>query len=637
MNGKLIVENKGGFLPFEVELNEHLIGGKNRLTVAVDNVIDESTLPVGLYEEKEVEGVGTVVRNTPNFDFFNYAGLHRPVKIYTTPKSYVQDITILTNYEGDTGQVQYQVETVGHSAAVKVSIIDENDTVVATGEGAEGEVTIPNVTLWDPSEAYLYTLKVELMEEDEVIDVYEQPFGVRTVEVKDGQFLINDKPFYFKGFGKHEDSPINGRGFNEAVNVMDFQLMKWMGANSFRTAHYPYSEELMRLADREGLVVIDEVPAVGLHLNFMATMLTGGEKRDTWKELKTFEHHQDVIRELIARDKNHPSVVMWSIANEPASEEKGAFEYFKPLVELTKELDPQRRPVTIVTHLMSTPDKDQIAELIDVLSLNRYYGWYVNGGDWVTAKSNLRREFAGWAQRCPNKPIIMTEYGADTVSGLHDVDPVMFTEEFQIEYLKANHEIFDETPNFIGEHVWNFADFNTSQGIIRVQGNKKGIFTRSRKPKSAAHALKNRWHEMYFMPGISLTMFITILTIAMFGYGFFNLVIWAFVTDVIDYHEYLTGLREDGTVYSIYSFARKVGQAIAGGVGGFAIAAVGYDSARPEQTAEALDGIHTLATLIPAITFFVIFVLLLFFYPLNKKRTLEMTNELIERREKAVE
>ncbi len=142
---------------------------------------------------------------------------------------------------------------------------------------------------------------------------------------------------------------------------------------------------------------------------------------------------------------------------------------------------------------------------------------------------------------------------------------------------------------------------------------------------------------LYFMPGISLTMFITILTIAMFGYGFFNLVIWAFVTDVIDYHEYLTGLREDGTVYSIYSFARKVGQAIAGGVGGFAIAAVGYDSARPEQTAEALDGIHTLATLIPAITFFVIFVLLLFFYPLNKKRTLEMTNELIERREKAVE
>ncbi|GAA3314865.1 hypothetical protein GCM10020331_008500 [Ectobacillus funiculus] len=87
--------------------------------------------------------------------------------------------------------------------------------------------------------------------------------------------MINNKPFYFKGFGKHEDTPIHGRGFNEAANVMDFKLMKWTGANSFRTSHYPYSEELMRLADREGFVVIDETPAVGVHLNFMATVLSG--------------------------------------------------------------------------------------------------------------------------------------------------------------------------------------------------------------------------------------------------------------------------------------------------------------------------------------------------------------------------
>ena len=122
----------------------------------------------------------------------------------------------------------------------------------------------------------------------------------------------------------------------------------------------------------------------------------------------------------------------------------------------------------------------------------------------------------------------------------------------------------------------------------------------------------------------------------MFGYAFFNLVIWAFVTDVIDYHEYLTGLREDGTVYSIYSFARKVGQAIAGGVGGFAIAAVGYDSARDVQAQEALDGIHTLATLVPAVTFIVMFLILVFLYPLNKKRTLELTAELAERRMKEI-
>ncbi|UJL46973.1 hypothetical protein KFZ58_03235 [Virgibacillus sp. NKC19-16] len=187
---------------------------------------------------------------------------------------------------------------------------------------------------------------------------------------------------------------------------------------------------------------------------------------------------------------------MWSVANEPASEEEGAYEYFKPLIELTKEQDPQTRPVTIVTYLAATPDKDKIAELIDVLALNRYYGWYVDSGDWEVAKVHLRQEFEEWNKRCPGKPIMMTEYGADTVAGLHDVDPVMFTEEFQVEYLRANHEVFDEFDNFIGEQVWNFADFGTSQGIMRVQGNKKGIFTRDRKPKLAAHEFKKRWSEI---------------------------------------------------------------------------------------------------------------------------------------------
>ncbi|MDQ0113670.1 beta-galactosidase/beta-glucuronidase [Paenibacillus harenae] len=162
---------------------------------------------------------------------------------------------------------------------------------------------------------YLYTLKVELVQGGEIIDEYDPPFGIRTVEVTGGKFLINGKPFYFKGFGKHEDSPIHGRGINEAANVMDFRLMKWIGANSFRTSHYPYSEEIMRLADKEGFVVIDEVAAVGLHLNFIPT-LSGGKRRDTWKELRTHEAHREAIRELIARDKNHACVVMWSIANE---------------------------------------------------------------------------------------------------------------------------------------------------------------------------------------------------------------------------------------------------------------------------------------------------------------------------------
>jgi beta-glucuronidase len=492
INGELVIEHKGGFLPFEAELNEYLQSGKNRLTVAVDNILDETTLPVGFYKEREVEGIGKVIRNQPNFDFFNYAGLHRPVKVYTTPKTFLQDVAVVTDTDGT---VQYKVDIVGN-AEVTVSAIDESGLTVASASGEEGSLSISNVKLWEPLNAYLYTLKIELTKYGKVVDVYEQPFGVRTVEVKDGKFLINNKPFYFKGFGKHEDTAIHGRGFDEAANVMDFNLMKWIGANSFRTAHYPYSEEIMRLADSEGIVVIDETPAVGVHLNFAATFFGGREFRNTWEHIGTYDHHCQVIKDLIARDKNHPSVVMWSIANEPASEEEGAREYFEPLVNLAKEVDPQKRPVTIVTHVESSPEKCQIAEIVDILALNRYYGWYIEGGEWDIVKTHLRQELYGWKKRCPGKPIMFTEYGADTIAGLHDVAPVMFTEEFQVEFYRSNHEVFDEYKEFIGEQVWNFADFATSQGIVRVQGNKKGIFTRDRKPKAVAHHLRERWTEI---------------------------------------------------------------------------------------------------------------------------------------------
>jgi GPH family glycoside/pentoside/hexuronide:cation symporter len=137
---------------------------------------------------------------------------------------------------------------------------------------------------------------------------------------------------------------------------------------------------------------------------------------------------------------------------------------------------------------------------------------------------------------------------------------------------------------------------------------------------------------LYLLPDLDLTPFLVITAVGMFGFAFFNLVVWAFVTDVIDYHEYLTGLREDATVYSIYSMARKVGQAIAGGIGGFAISAVGYEAAREVQTPEALAGIHMLATLIPAIIYLAIFLILVFLYPLSKKRTVQLTIDLAEKR-----
>ncbi|UXR82751.1 beta-glucuronidase [Staphylococcus sp. IVB6214] len=497
IDGEEVVTHSGGFLPFEVDISQYAVGA-HRLTVKVNNILTYETLPVGTFEEVERNGK-TILKNSPNFDFFNYAGLHRPVKIYTTPKCYIQDIRIVpTVKDNGTSDVRYEIDVAGDTASVdriKISVVDAKGHVVAEDEGQSGDIHIDSPCLWQPMNAYLYRLEVALYHEDTCIDVYEERFGIRSVEVKDGQFLINGSPFYFKGFGKHEDTYYHGRGLNETANVLDINLMKWIGANSFRTSHYPYSEEMMRLADEQGIVVIDETTAVGLHLNFMAT-LGGTSDNDTWKGLKTHQAHREVIEGLIQRDKNHACVVMWSIANEPESNAPGAKEYFAPFVQLARDLDPQQRPVTIVTILTASPETCEVQDLIDVICLNRYYGWYTQTGDLEGAKEALAKELDTWTEKQPGKPIMFTEYGADTIAGFHAIDDQVFTEEYQLAYYKANHEVVDRYPNFVGEQTWNFADFETSNGIFRAQGNKKGIFTRERRPKLIAHYFKERWHEI---------------------------------------------------------------------------------------------------------------------------------------------
>ncbi|MBO1265484.1 beta-glucuronidase [Proteiniclasticum sp. SCR006] len=490
VNGQLVMEHKGGFMPFEAEINDFLQPGKNRVTVEVNNILDYTTLPVGNYSEKD-----GVKKNAPNFDFFNYAGIHRPVKIYTTPKSYVEDITITYEVKGENAQVHFKETVQGDHDRVRFVVRDEEGAVVC--DTYEKSAVISEVKLWNPLAAYLYEVEIHVEKNGETVDLYRESFGIRTVEVKDNQFLINGKPFYFKGFGKHEDFFVNGRGLNEALNVTDLNLMKWLGANSFRTAHYPYSEEMMRLCDRQGIVVIDETPAVGIMHGFNFALFGGdGEKKNTYEVMDTREAHEQVLRELIARDKNLACVVMWSVANEAATQEEGADAYFAPLIQLTRDLDPQKRPVTMVLIMMSMPHNDLVSKYLDVICLNRYYGWYINTGELEEAKSALRKELSDWKTAYPDTPVMFTEYGADTVAGFHAVDDIPFTEEYQVRYLQANHEVFDEFDHVIGEQMWNFADFETSVGIIRVQGNKKGLFTRQRQPKMAAHTVRERWMKI---------------------------------------------------------------------------------------------------------------------------------------------
>lgn len=498
VNGVEVTAHEGGFLPFDaavtdiVRYNQH-----NHLAVLANNELNETMLPAGrtttLSNGKKMA--------MPYFDFYNYAGIHRPVKLMALPKERVLDFSVVHSLSGTDADVAYTVTTNGDHA-VCVDVYDGAEKV-AHADGKSGTLHIENVRLWNVHAAYLYSFVIRITDGETVVDEYHEKIGIRTFEIKDGNFLLNGKAVYLRGFGKHEDADIRGRGLDLATVKRDYELMKWIGANCFRTSHYPYAEELYQMADEEGFLVIDEVPAVGFMestMNFLSAS-QGNGKKVGWFEKETtpqlLENHKAALIDMINRDKNHASVIAWSILNEPQCTSEGTEAYFKTLFDLAHEIDPQKRPRTYAIVMMSLPNNSKGQQFADFISLNRYYGWYVMGGmNIVDAEAAFRREMDGWSMALHGRPMIFTEYGADTMPSEHKLPSVMWSQEYQNEYLDMNHAVFDSYDFVKGELVWNFADFQTTEGIMRVNGNKKGIFTRQRQPKDAAFHFRARWTSL---------------------------------------------------------------------------------------------------------------------------------------------
>ena len=212
VDDELVGEHIGGYTPFDIDLTERVqAGGAFRLTVAVSGELTNETIPPGKIE------VGMTGKRTQTYfhDFYNYAGLARSVWLYSVPATRIDDVTVVTGFEGTTGQVEYRVEVIG-DADVRVRLTDAAGAVVAEGSGAAGTLSVADVVLWKPGAAYLYQLTVEAVRGEEVVDSYPVAVGVRTVEVRGHAFLINGEPFYFTGFGKHEDAAVRGKEIGRA-------------------------------------------------------------------------------------------------------------------------------------------------------------------------------------------------------------------------------------------------------------------------------------------------------------------------------------------------------------------------------------------------------------------------------------
>ena len=485
LNGQSLGVHEGGHLPFEFDVTSFVKQSDNQLVVRVDGNLAFDRVPPGNVTGDPVDFFPSHAGNYPQaqFDFFPYCGIHRPVSLCATPHAYLRDVTVQTQIEGVNGKVHVSVEgSNDFNGAVRFHLNGHghHSTVESlfTNEIAEVEINVPTAAFWLPSNPNLYDMTVELIQDEIVIDSYSLKIGIRTIQINGDKLLLNGEPIYLTGFGRHEDFPVVGRGYLPALIVKDYALMQWIGANSFRTSHYPYSEQMLDLADEFGFLIIDETPAVGLYFRE-----DGLDKRNALCG--------QYVRDLIARDKNHPSVIMWSLANEPHSTEPNAYPLFKQLYHEAKALDPTR-PVTLVSFIGAD---EQAFEFCDLVCLNRYFGWYTQGGKLDEALPLLSAELDAIHEKF-KKPILLAEFGADAIPGHHAQPPEMFSEQYQAELLVRYIELLRQKPYVIGEHVWNMCDFKTSQGITRVGAlNYKGVFTRDRRPKLAAHRLHELWNQ----------------------------------------------------------------------------------------------------------------------------------------------
>lgn len=491
LEGRLVGKHRGVGLPFEFPITSLVRpGGRYRLNIAVDGNLDPWDLPPARLDDG-VENEGAFhFYPAVSYDYFPYAGIHRDIYLYAVNPRRVQELWIDTRLEwlpdrkaeiGCHMVLSQPVDGTLRITAISPGGTREYATCVtvtaAEGEKVSASFVLPQAELWDINTPNLYRLQLELFDKAGTkLDEYFQTFGIRKVEIRGDKLLLNGKAIFLRGFGKHEDFFLSGKGIQPAVMVKDYERLQWIGANSYRTSHYPYDPAYLDYADSHGILVIAETPFVGL----MQRMYTQ----------QICDRACGIIREMIQRDANHPSVIMWSLANEPVVQSQEGKEFFRQMAQTARACDPTR-PLTYAAHM--EPEDNLGMEFFDVIGINKYYGWYDFPGELEKGTQCLLecmdRFYAAF-----HKPLLLTEFGADAMAGMHSQPPRMFSEEYQSELLKKQYTAAKTRPYCIGAHIWAFADFQTPQAVNRMMGNRKGVFTRDREPKMAAYTLKALWN-----------------------------------------------------------------------------------------------------------------------------------------------
>ena len=470
LNGTAVIHHDGGYSTFRAEVTG-LLQAENHMTVRVDNSVNDRVYP-------------------QKADFTFYGGIYRDVTLLVANKHHFDldffggpGLRITPALDGTTGKIRVESWTNVENPTVEVILTDAAGATVATGQGADVTLDIPNVHLWDGvKDPYLYTATLRLVENGTAVDQISSRFGVRTfrVDPKEG-FFLNGRLYPLHGVSRHQDRKGLGNALTRAHHDEDMDLIREIGANTIRLAHYQHDQYFYDLCDQYGMIVWAEIPYISEHMP--------NGRDNTISQMK----------ELIIQNYNHPSIVTWGLSNEitiSTKDKADMLDNHRVLNDLCHSMD-TTRPTTLACYAMCGPF-NRSAHISDLVSWNLYLGWYVPG----LFLNDLWISFFHLVY--PKRCLGYSEYGCEGMPNLHSSKPRRgdHTEEYQAIYHEFMLKCFQRHPYMWSTHVWNMFDFAAD---ARDQGgepgmNHKGLVTFDRKTKKDSFYLyKAYWSEESFV------------------------------------------------------------------------------------------------------------------------------------------
>lgn len=461
LNGELVGTHEGGFTPFNFEVTGKLKEKDNFVVIKADNKRSREFVP------------------TLNTDWWNYGGITRSVTIIEEPNSFIQDYHIQLSKGSKTEITGYVLLNGSNKELnVKISIPELSvDKDVKVGSDGYGHFEIKgNPVLWSPDNPKLYEVQISSS-----FETLKDEIGFRSIEVKGNEILLNGKSIFLRGISIHEEAPMRtGR----ANSVEDAKILlgwaKELRCNYVRLAHYPHNENMLKTADKMGLLVWSEIPVYWTI---------------DWENKRTLANAVKQLEDMINRDKNRSSIILWSVANEtPVSESRITF--LKTLLNRAKELDPAR----LVTAAMERRYSDEFTQLIDdplgefvdVIGCNEYIGWY----DGLPEKADNIK----W--NCIyNKPLIMSEFGGEALYGFHSDAQTSWSEESQDNIYQHQIGMLKKIPFLRGVSPWLLMDFRSPRRQLpgmQDYFNRKGLISEKGEKKKAFYTLKKYYEEKEF-------------------------------------------------------------------------------------------------------------------------------------------